>query len=105
MKTTVWLKDNVNAVKAECLKRNRIDISGHDYSEDIIDKAIQAQIGNNLRYNTKGKTYDNQFGVVSEYTNKLDVPIYNTDEELAKWEFVGHVRNSASRIYRGLKPI
>lgn len=96
---TIYLKNHVDTVRAECLRRND-PLTQYDYSEALINQAIAAQIENNLRYRD-GKTYDRCFGLASEYVNKSDVPHYTNDSEAATWEFSGHVRNSASRINRG----
>lgn len=98
---TIYLKDHTEAVKEECLNRNTAD---HDYSPKQIDEAIQAQIGNELRY-SNGKTHDKQFGVCAEYVNKSEAPKYSSEDEAAKSEFSGHVRNSASRVKRGYTAI
>lgn len=99
--TTVYLKDHIDAVKKECLRRNEQD---HYISPDLVDLAIQAHVKWNLRYNkASGKTYSNQFGPgpCSEYVNDSDVPKYDDDSQAAIWEFSGIVRNSMSRLSRG----
>ena len=98
---TIYLKDHTEAVKEECLRRNTAEFY---YSPKQIEEAIQAQIGNELRYRN-GKTIDKLFGVCAEYVNKSEIPKYSTKDEAAKWEFSGWVRNSASRVTRGYTAI
>lgn len=98
---TVYLKDNIDVVRQECIKRNQ---DGYDYSLDLINQAIEAQVKDNLRYRN-GKTYCNVFGVGSEYVHKSDIPVYESESECAIWEFSGYVRNSASRLSRGFSVI
>lgn len=96
----VYLANHVEAVKAECLRRNE---PGHYYTPEEIDNAIKAQIEDNLRYR-KGRTYCNSFrGPASQYVS--DIPAYESDEVCAVWEFSGYVRNSASRVKRGYPAI
>ena len=95
---TVYLKDHIETVKKECLRRNKTD---HYISPDLIDLAIQANVKWNLRYNkANGKTYSDQFGhgPCAEYVNKSDVPKYDDDSQAAVWEFTGIVRNSISAL-------
>lgn len=97
---TVYLKNHVATVRAECISRNE---DGHSYSPELIDQAIAAQIKNRLRYRN-GRTFDRS-GWISEYVYKTDVPQYTDLNECARWELSGHVRNSASRIFRGFTAI
>jgi hypothetical protein len=96
----VYLKDNIDTVRQECIDRNK---PGWDYPLELIDKAIEAQVGQNLRYRN-GKTYDKD-GCLSQYTCSTDVPEYESDQEAAKWELTSHVRNSANRLYKGFTAI
>ena len=96
----VYLKDHKEEVLQECLKRN--NFLGSFFNELEIKEAIEAQIKNGLRYNTKtGATYCNDLGKCSKYVRKKDIPEYEDSSEVAKWEFSGFVRNSASRKKRG----
>lgn len=100
----VKLKDNQDVVLQFCIARNN---TSHIPSE-LINKGLQAQIKNNLRYNPKtGKTYSNDFKntCVAEYVETKDIPKYEDTETCACWEFAGFVRNSASRLQRGYSAI
>jgi hypothetical protein len=97
---TVYLKDHVDTVRQECIKRNDTIY----YPVELIDRAIHAQIGNELRYRN-GKTYDKCFGVCSEYVNDFDIPNYEEESTCALWEFSGIVMNSAGRLHRGYSAI
>jgi len=97
---TVYLKDHIDAVKEECLRRNEADY----ISPALVDPAIQAHVQWNLRYNkATGKTYSNEFGPgpLCEYVNDSDIPKYDDDIEAAIWEFSGIVCNSMSKLSRG----
>lgn len=94
----VYLKDHIETVREECLRRNETE---HYISPDLIDLAIQANVKWNLRYNkASGKTYSDQFGrgPCSEYVNNSDVPKYDDDSQAALWQFSSIVRDSISAL-------
>ncbi len=100
---TIYLFDHSETVKAACLKRNQL---GHDYSLELIDQAISIHLSDDLRYNlTSGQTRNNSIGVISEFVNKSDIPVYESDSDAAEWAFCGMIRNTANMIKNGfIKP-
>jgi hypothetical protein len=88
---TVYLRDHINTVRSACIQRDQ-------YSIDLIDKAIVAQVENNLHYRD-GKVYDKLFGLSSEYLD--EAPVYKSEQECAEWEFCGYICNSAWRLQNG----
>jgi len=76
-----------------------------DYPIKCIEEAITVNLKAKLNYNTKtGKTcYGSE--VRAEYTKKEDIQEYMEVLDLVRWELLGWVMNSASRLSRGLKAI
>lgn len=96
----IFLKDFKEAVFEEFKKRN---VDTHCYSNTLFEAAFKIETDNNLRYDTmSGKTYSNEYnGIVEEFVYKKDIPVYDSNEEAAKWSFTGIVSNTASLINRG----
>ncbi len=96
---TIYLVDHIETVRAAALKRNE---PGYNYSPELIDKAIQAHIGDELRYNlSTGITYNKSLGWCSKFVNQEDIPVYDSHDDAAEWSFTGMVRSSCSSFLRG----
>ena len=101
--STIFLKDHKEIVLNFALEIERNSAKPNSYfNEKEIREAVEAQINDNLRYNKKsGITRNTSDGITCKYVYKKDIPKYSSSEECAKWEFLGFVRNSASRKKRG----
>ena len=77
----------------------------HYYDDKYLIEAIEANIKKDLNYNcTTGKTF---YGseLMGYYSNKVDIPVYENNDEIIQWEFLNWIMNSAGRLKRGYSAI
>lgn len=87
------------------VNNNRPIDSEYYYPKKNIEIAVEELAKHNLSYNSdKGKTYLGK-ELLSEYSNKRDIPTYDNDLEVVRWQFVNFIMNSAGRLTRGCSAI
>lgn len=92
LKGTIHLKDLADMATP--------DIAGN-YTIGQIANARKTVESRDLRYCIETGITRDCTGELARYCNKSDVPIYDSLEDVMRWEFRGFIGNSASRVARG----